>query len=269
LFLSLHRHARTPISEAKDAFFAEIQRFSVETQKYYKRVINDFTLNFPKKYISNYVSADIVLYLNKFAWGRKNSTVNKSLSALKSWFRFLSDTYGITNITSGIRKRKENLPYRPFISKIDLDKILQNATQKQADIIRMLAHTGMRCSELAGLKPENIAPNLSSITIQGKGGKVRTIPCNQTVKEILSRGIKFPKNRKTIYNMCHDAGIRKQNNMFLSPHMLRRLFATNLLNAGVSLLIISRLLGHASVHQTEIYLQIDSSFLSGVTDVLD
>jgi len=83
------------------------------------------------------------------------------------------------------------MPHRPFISKKDLDKILLNATQKEADIIQMLAHTGMRCSELAGLKPENISPNLSSITIQGKGGKVRTIPCNQTVKEILSRTMDF------------------------------------------------------------------------------
>jgi len=255
------------IQTAVKEWFFDIQNLSKGTQHNYRRIINAFTFNLPKKYISQIKSADVNIYLNKFAWGRENSTVNTHLVALKSWFQFLSKSYGITNITTGLRKRKENIPHRPFISKKDLDKILLNATQREADIIKMLAHTGMRCSELAGLRPENIAPNLSSITIQGKGGKVRTIPCNQTVREILSRTMDFPKNRKNIYNNCHKAS--KGANALLSPHMLRRYFATQLLSKGVSLLVISRLLGHASVHQTEIYLCLDSSFLSGATDCLD
>jgi len=159
------------------------------------------------------------------------------------------------------------MPHRAFISKNDLDIILEKATQKESDIIKMLAHTGMRASELSGLKPENISPNLSSITIQGKGGKVRTIPCNQTVKEILSRTIHFPKNRKSIYNICHNTGTR--NCIYLSPHVLRRFFASSLLSKRVSLLVISRLLGHSSVQTTEVYLGLDSSFLAGSTDCLD
>jgi len=131
----------------------------------------------------------------------------------------------------------------------------------------MLAHTGLRCSELCSLRPENLSPNLSSITIQGKGGKIRTIPCNQTVKECLSRNIHLPKNRKSIYNICKNSG--KKLNINLSPHMCRRYFATSLLAAGVSLLIIQKLLGHSSCQVTERYLCLDSSYLYGATDCLD
>jgi integrase/recombinase XerD len=268
LFSTLrHRAARTPIETAIKEWFFDIQNLSKGTQQYYRRAITFFTSGLSHKYISAITQQDIKNYLTKFAWTHKNSTVNNHLVALQSWFRFLSDSYGITNIARPIKKRKIKMPHRPFISKKDLDLILSKATQKERDIILMLAHTGMRASELCGLKPENISPNLASITIQGKGGKVRTIPCNQTVKEILSRNINFPKNRKSIYIQCFHAG--KKNGNSLSPHMLRRFFATQLLATGISLLVISRLLGHASVRQTEIYLGLDSSFLLGVTDVLD
>jgi len=220
------------------------------------------------KNVSHITSTDVSRYLSKLSWTHENSTVNKHLMAIKSFFRFLEGAYQITNITTKLRKRKEKMPHRPFISKKDLETILSKTTQREKDIILMLAHTGLRCSELAGLRPENISPNLSSITIQGKCSKIRTIPCNQTVKEILSRSINFSMNRKTLYNSCVKAGSRV--NISLSPHMLRRYFATSLLNAGVSLLAISFLLGHSNIRTTEVYLCLDtSSFLLGSTDCLD
>jgi len=261
----LHRRARTLISTAIREWLFDIQGLAISTQKDYRRIITEFTMDLPKKYISSITSTDVSRHLSKFAWHHENSSTNKVLMCIKSFFRFLSEAYNITNVTVGLRKRKEKMPYQPFISKNDLDKILASATQKESDIIKMLANTGLRASELCGLK--HISPNLSSIRIQGKGGKIRTIPCNQTVREILSRSINLPKNRKSIYNICKNAGDKVK--VHLAPHVLRRFFATQLLNKGVSLLIISRLLGHSSVQTTELYLKLDSSYLSGATDVLD
>ena len=199
---------------------------------------------------------------------KKNSTINNHRASIKSFCRYLFEVYDIPNATQKIRKFKEDMPNQPFINNGEYLKILVAATQRESDIIKMLANTGLRCSELAGLRPENISPNLSSLRICGKGSKIRTIPCNQTVREIISRrGINFPKNRKTIYNACHCAGLRAK--IHIAPHMLRRYFATQLLNKGVSLLIISRLLGHSNIQTTEIYLKLDASFLEGSTDVLD
>lgn len=260
--------ARMPVVIAVDAWILDIKRLSVLTQQYYTRMVKDFLMQFPKKYVNSYLSADVRLYLNKIGLNHENSSTNNHLKALRSFFNFCSENYNnITNPTFGLKKRKEKMPHRPFISKIDLEKILSKATPRQRDIILILAHTGLRASELCSLRPENISPNLASITITGKGGKVRTIPCNQTVKEILSRSIQFPKNRKSVYIACRNAG--DVSNLSLTPHMLRRYLASRLLHAGVSLLVISRILGHSSVRTTEIYLGIDSSFLLGVTDCLD
>lgn len=253
------------ISTARKEWFFDIQNLSKDTQQYYQRAVLAFTLELPKKYISSITPADIRNYLTKFSWDHKNSTVNNHLVALKSWFSFLAENYEISNIAQAIKKRKIEMPYQPFISKEQYEKILASATQRESDIIKLLANTGLRCSELCGL--EHINPNLSSIRIQGKGCKIRTIPCNQTVREILSRNINLPKNRKSIYNICKNAGDKAK--VHLAPHILRRFFATQLLNKGVSLLIISRLLGHSSVQTTELYLKLDSSFLQGSTDCLD
>ena len=263
----LHRRARMLISVAKDDWILDIQRFSIDTQKHYRSIIEAFTLDLSKKYIAAITSADVKQYLTKFHWTHKETTCNTHLGAIKSWFRFLTEAYNITNITLGIPEYKEKMPYRPFISKKDLETILSKATKREKDIILMLAHTGLRCSELCSLCPENLSPNLSSITIQGKGGKIRTIPCNQTVQEILSRHINFPKNRKSIYNICTKAGNRVGKN--LPPHTLRRFFATSLVSKGVSLILVSKLLGHSSIQTTEIYLALSSSFLLGSTDCLD
>ena len=263
----LNIRARTSVNEAVQEWLISIQGLAESTKEYYTRTIQEFIIDLPKKHISQITSTDLHNYLIKFRWSHKASTTNTHLWALKAFFSFLSDNYGIQNVSQPIKKFKEELPYRPFINSEQYRKILESATQEESDIIKMLANTGMRRSELAGLKPENISPNLSSIRIQGKGGKVRTIPCNQTVREILSRYINFPRNRKSIYNYCKIAG--NKVHISLSPHTLRRYFATSLLNKGVSLLIISRLLGHSSVRTTEIYLHLDSSYLQGVTDCLD
>jgi len=195
---------------------------------------------------------------------RARTSINE---AVEEWLISISD---LAYTTRNYYKRtilEFKMPYQPFISRQEYLKVLESATQRESDIIKLLANTGLRCSELAELKSDNINPNLSSIRIQGKGGKVRTIPCNQTVREILSRNINFPKNRKSIYNICRKAGNRI--GIKLAPHILRRYFATQLLDKGVSLLIISRLLGHASIQTTELYLKLDSSYLSGATDCLD
>ena len=77
-------------------------------------------------------------------------------------------------------------------------------------------------------------------------------------------------------NVERASGLTEQNGnagsevyIDLSPHILRRFFATSLLQAGVSLLIIQKCLGHVSIQTTEIYLGLSSSFLLGCTDCLD
>lgn len=267
MFHALHYYlrARTPLTVAIGDWLTHIQNLSISTQKMYIQILLDFVNG--HKFVESVKPKDIRLYISKLLWNHKKSTSNKYLIALKSFFRFCSEEYDIPNPALGIKKIKNiEQPYQPFINKTQYEKILLSATQRESDVIKLLANLGLRASELCSLRPENISPTLSSIRIQGKGGKTRTIPCNQTVREILSRSINLPKNRKSIYKICRKAG--NKCGISLAPHMLRRYFATQLYLNKISLLKISLLLGHGSIRTTEIYLRWDGD-LSGSTDCLD
>lgn len=246
------------------------KRFSPNTQQYYRRAIVGLVESLDIKRVDQLNSRKIELYLNSMLGKVKNITINSYLVAIKSFCRYLFEVYDIPNAAQKVKKLKKEISYQPSINREQYVTILASANKKESDIIKLLANLGLRASELCSLKSENISPNLSSIRIQGKGGKIRAVPCNKTVREILSRvygNIHFPKNRKYIYLLCKHAGERC--NIHLAPHVLRRYFATSLVNKGVSLLIVSKLLGHSSLQTTEIYLKMDFSFLEGCTDVLD
>lgn len=267
------RARRLIIAKAIEEWYFAIQHTSPNTQYYYRQTIRDFTSKIQNKSINAITTIEIQHFLNHKLWGRKKSTVNKYLCAIRVFCRFLSENYNILNPAAGLKKFKTDLPYQPFITKEQYEKILSQCTQRESDILKMLANGGFRVSELCSLTWSCVSPQLTTIRFVGKGGKVRTVPINRTIRELISRYpqekpfLNLPKNRKNVYNLCRKAGGRC--NIALAPHMLRRYFATQLLDKGVSLLIISRLLGHSSVQITEQYLHLDSSYLYGATDCLD
>jgi integrase/recombinase XerD len=292
--LPVIRARQNPDSNVLEEWLLYIQGLAEHTRYYYKRLVLDFVATLPDKPIEELETSQIRNYINRLLLkGQKNSTVNNSVTVLRVFGRFLAETYGIANPAANLKKFKVGAYHQPFISRQQYEKILAVATQRQSDIIQLLAHTGLRVSELASLKYENITENFSAIRFVGKGSKMRTVPLNNTAREILARHCKnetlinFPKNRKTIYRYCQRAGklvnfpktkqgigyicrtTGRQAGIPLAPHMLRRFFASQLVDRGVSLLIVSKLLGHASIQTTERYLKVDSSFLNGATDILD
>lgn len=273
MFRALHKRARMPISVAINEWYVAISHLAPGTQKYYKQILSKFTANLPDKAISKLSSADIRNYLQQILWVKKKSSANKCLMAIRSFCRFAAENYNILNPAENVRSFRADPPRQPFITKDQYNKILGAATPHQRDVIQLLAMTGLRSSELASLEYENITENFAAIRFSGKGQRQRTVPLNNTARTILARHIKaetiinFPKNRKSIYTLCAQGGKKAQ--ISLSPHTLRRLFATELVRHRKSLLEVSHLLGHSSVRTTEIYLHLDTSYLSGATDVLD
>lgn len=266
------KRART-LTGVIQEWYGSINHLAPGTQSYYRRVSSDFLTFIGDKPIHKITSSEIKQYLQQKLWTLKKSSVNNHVVTLKSFFRWAAESNEIPNPTEKIRVFKPDPFYQPFISKEQYDEILASATSQQKDVIQILAMTGLRASELASLDYENITENFSAIRFTGKGQRQRTIPLNNTVRQILTRHIKaetiinLPKNRKNIYWLCHRAG--EKSHIPLAPHMLRRFFATSLAHEGVSVVIISKLLGHSSVRTTEIYLHLDSSYLFGVTDCLD
>lgn len=272
MFRALQRTgARTPISIAVYEWYRAISHLAQGTQINYRRILTEFIASIGDKPLHRISSANVKQYLQQKLWQLKKSSVNNHLVALKSFFRWASETYKIDNLAEKVKIFKPDPPRQPFITRSQYEAIIASATPQQRDVVQLLAMTGLRASELANLEFDNITENFSAIRFTGKGSRQRTVPLNNTAREIIARHTKaetlfnLPKNRKNVYNLCARAG--KSAQVSLSPHTLRRLFATELLHHKKSLLEISFLLGHSSIRTTELYLHIDTSFCS--TDCLD
>ncbi|MBC2889650.1 tyrosine recombinase [Gordonibacter massiliensis (ex Traore et al. 2017)] len=229
------------------------------------------------------------------------TTINRRLSALRSFFRWLN----VTNVTDcdpasvlqGPRQQK-SLPH--VIRAVDMVKLLSvygkrdaagnPRTQTPVDmrnlaLLEFLYACGARVSEASGLATSNVDFERGQVKVFGKGSKERIIPLHDlalsSMRTYLLLGRpKMLKGRESEFffvstrgnGMTTDA-IRK---MFkealraagldetLSPHDMRHTFATDLLDGGADLRSVQEMLGHASLSTTQIYTHLSPSRLKQV-----
>lgn len=196
-----------------------------------------------------------------------NRTINAHLTAIKSFGNYL-ESNGLKNPAARIKMLKEDPPKQRWLTVDDVEKILAVCNTAEKKVILLLCHTGLRASELQGLYPNNISNG--SIRLTGKGRKMRVIPLNTTARSVCNdiNFLKSYRKRNALYAMCKRLST-KAGVPAAGPHSFRRFFATSLIQKGVSIYHISKLLGHADVRTTEIYLACSGDELKGVTDVLD
>ena len=144
-------------------------------------------------------------------------------------------------------------------------------------VVETLFATGARVSEISNIKKENINLNTGVIRIMGKGGKERYILIGErSVLELLKRyyeqnyenikqsgyffvnrdGERFSEQsiRLMIKRYAKNAGIERN----ITPHMFRHSFATYLIEEGVDISCVQRILGHSSIKTTQIYIHVAS-----------
>lgn len=211
--------------------------------------------------------------------GKANATVNKYFIVLKSFCRWLARNYDVPNCTIGIQRLKTDPAEPRVLTWEEYQKILSVCNGQNGDIVRFLANTGVRCSELISLRWVDVSPDLKMLTVIGKGRKKRYIPLNDVCREVLQtyeRGpddirlnfIRTRTHRKSIYKICIKLS-KKAGIPPAGPHSYRHLFATELLRRGVPISHVSKLLGHSSIAITEkAYIHFQPDFLNGITDVL-
>ena len=209
-------------------------------------------------------------------------TINRKISALKSFFKFHLRLGGIEQtpmynvIAPKISKR---IPV--FIIEKDINNLLNTLNNITEDwdslnskvIINLLYNSGMRLSELINLKESHIDSYKNQLKVLGKGNKERVIPVSADVMVLIKdyveyKKVKFeqhipfllvtPKGQKLYskyaYNLVNK--VLTDNVKTLdkkSPHVLRHTFATHLMNNGANLDAVKELLGHTSLATTQIY----------------
>ena len=212
--------------------------------------------------------------------GRTATSVNRKLSSLRSFYRFLLRRKEITvNPMLKIVGLKKKKPLPSFVREKDMNRLLDGLSFDEGfegcrdrTILEMFYATGMRLSELIGLDDVDVDLSARLIKVTGKRNKQRLIPFGDELAEDLLIYIKvrndaFPdgveaffirKNGKRMYPMQVYRLVRRNLSKVVtlrkrSPHVLRHTFATAMLNDNAELRAVQALLGHESLATTEVY----------------
>lgn len=150
-------------------------------------------------------------------------------------------------------------------------------------LLRILYGTGIRASECASLREQDVDLVEQTVRVCGKGGHERTLPLNRTVGEALAayrcaRGpapreapffvsrLRRALTRGTVYERVRTLARRARLSQRLSPHGLRHTFATHLMRVGVGLVTLRDLLGHRQITSTQLYLHVTAQELREAAD---
>ena len=212
--------------------------------------------------------------------GFGSSSVNRKLSALRSFYKYLLKRGEVTKDPlrkiTGPKKKK---PLPVFIKESDMDRLLDETDFgdgfvgcRDRLIVGTFYATGVRLSELIGLNDSDVDFSSSQLKVTGKRNKQRLIPFGDELKQTMLEYVNI-RNEQT--PRMTDAFFVKENGERLykelvysivkrnlskvvtqkkrSPHVLRHTFATTMLNHEAELGTIKELLGHSSLATTEIY----------------
>ena len=222
--------------------------------------------------------------------GMAPATSARRLSALRQFFRFLQSEGGRQDdptATIDSPRRRRSLP--KFLSEDEVDKLLAAVHGRAGNggrqglrlvaLLEVLYATGLRVSELVGLRNSALSRDHRLLTFAGKGGRERMVPLTAPATAALAAyaavresflpkgggaGVPawmFPSRSRAghltrarfaqlLKEVAADAGIDPAR---VSPHVLRHSFASHLLAHGADLRSLQQMLGHADIATTQIY----------------
>lgn len=212
--------------------------------------------------------------------GMSEASVNRKLSALRTFYKYLLKKKMITVDPMSIVKRpKRKKPLPTFVRESDMDRLLDGGLfddsfegVRDKLIMAMFYETGVRLSELISLNDADIDLFSNVMKVTGKRNKQRLIPFGENLKNAIRSYVEcrnvavgcsceaffVRKNGKRLYQMLVYKLVKQNLSKVValkkrSPHVLRHSFATAMLNNSAELEAVKELLGHESVTTTEIY----------------
>ncbi len=221
--------------------------------------------------------------------GLTNRTINRKVSSLKTFYKFLQKIEEIT--VSPLAKHKSlktNKKDRTPFSTDEVDSVLDDfvpqdfITYRDKLIVELLYTTGIRRTELINIKDIDVNFIDKTVKVLGKRNKERIIPLLPSVIDTITGYKKYRKKitDSSVYLFVTNKGdkiyetlvYRTINSYFSvisakakkSPHILRHTFATELLRKGADLNSVKELLGHSSLASTQVYIHNDLEQLKQV-----
>jgi integrase/recombinase XerD len=217
------------------------------------------------------------------------ASINRTISGLKGFYKYLSTEHGIKNPTTELSSSKlpRKLPKALTIEEITrlIDSVEREGVPislRDKAILELLYSTGARVSEIIALNVVDFSMSASTdgdvhiVKVRGKGSKERLVPLGKyaviAVENYLtrlrpalaeknsrsesalflnSRGKRL--SRQSAWQVVLDAAAATGLSGKVSPHVFRHSFATHLLDGGADIRVVQELLGHSSVTTTQIY----------------
>ncbi len=261
------------------------KRYSVHTIRSYRDDLEAFAVYLGAEFGGMEVKAISAAVVRSWLASLKDAelssrSVNRKISSLRSFYKYLLRAGVVEQSPMAAiigPKAGKRLPV--FVEEEDMAVLFgevpfgddwEGLTDKL--LLALLYHTGMRLSELIGLKEGMVDSGNRAIKVLGKGNKERVIPVSGVLvemveeyrerkrdlpgvdREVLLVGKKGKKlYPKYVYRAVREYLARVTTIEKKSPHVLRHTFATHLMNAGAELNSVKELLGHASLAATQVY----------------
>ncbi|MDD5089481.1 MAG: site-specific tyrosine recombinase XerD [Candidatus Wallbacteria bacterium] len=213
--------------------------------------------------------------------GRKTTTITRTITTIRSFYRFLRDENLIAIDVSreiDTPKIERRLPSFLTVEEVELllrqPRIRRKFELRDKAMLELLYASGMRVSELVGLNSEDLNLREKFVRIMGKGSKERIVPIGKTAVQFIKKyiAVSFPMiNKKreahALFLNCQGRRMTRQGfwklikkyaeraeiKKNITPHMLRHSFATHLLENNADLRSVQEMLGHSDITTTQIY----------------
>lgn len=262
------------------------KNYSPHTITAYKNDLMDFSQFIALTYNDTIENANYAMVrswiVSLVETGISNRTVNRKVSSLKSFYKFLMkigdiEVSPLAKHTALKTVSKIQIPF----SQNEMEQALAGFDEQAQDfktarnklMVLLFYSTGMRRAELIHLKIQDISLNAKTIKVLGKRNKERLIPLLQSlckdVQVYLTFREKVVLDTNNAYLFVTSKGAKVYDTLVYrvitsyfdnvsvklkkSPHILRHTFATHLLNQGANLNAVKELLGHSSLASTQVY----------------
>ena len=224
--------------------------------------------------------------------GLSASSIKLIVVALKIFFRFLAGKGTVDrDPTQGLALPRIERYLPETLNELQVEQLIEHIDTKvplglrDRAMVELLYASGLRISELANARLENLDFQERILRVTGKGNKTRLVPVGRKACDALAvylsmerpklvkrrsggeiflseRGTKLTTARiwQIVKKISRHSGLEKN----IYPHLLRHSFATHLLSNGADLRIIQEMLGHADISTTQVYTHVDQQRLKAV-----
>jgi integrase/recombinase XerD len=263
------------------------------TLESYERDLRRYLFSMKKKRPDEITQSDVVSFMALLSSGGISTrSAARGLAAIRGFHKYLlTDGLAKTDPTVNLETPRGWKRLPKTLSSADVDSLLNQPDAstliglRDKAMLEMIYATGLRVSELVGLRMPDVNLERGFLVVMGKGSKERAVPMGETaiaaVRAYLARarqGLLKGKDSEMLFISSQRRGMTRQ--MFwerikfytkkacigknVSPHTLRHSFATHLLDNGADLRAVQAMLGHSDISTTQIYTHVSRERLKKI-----